>query len=168
MVFRLLRETDAEAYRDVRLRALQEAPEAFGSSYEEETQWTVAQFAEKLAVTPERWMLGAFDGKGKLVGVIGWYRGARLKIRHKSHIVAVYVEPEHRGKGIAKQLLSQVIDRVRTETDVEQIQLTVAADSAAHALYRSKGFAEFGREQQGLKVGEGYVDLCHMVLHIEK
>jgi tRNA C32,U32 (ribose-2'-O)-methylase TrmJ len=35
-------------------------------------------------------------------------------------------------------------------------------------LYRSKGFAEFGREQQGLKVGEGYVDLCHMVLHIEK
>ncbi|PRZ12629.1 ribosomal protein S18 acetylase RimI-like enzyme [Laceyella sediminis] len=120
MVIRLLRETDAEAYRDVRLRALQESPEAFGSSYEEETQWTVAQFAEKLAVTPERWMLGAFDGKGKLVGVIGWYRGARLKIRHKSHIVAVYVEPEHRGKGIAKQLLSQAIDRVRTETDIEQ------------------------------------------------
>ncbi|MFD1423353.1 GNAT family N-acetyltransferase [Laceyella tengchongensis] len=168
MVIRLLRETDAEAYRDMRLRALQEAPKAFGSSYEEEMQWTVAQFAEKLAATPERWMLGAFDEKGKLVGVIGWYREARLKIRHKSHIVAVYVEPGHRRKGIAKLLLSQAIDRVRAETDVEQIQLTVVADSAAHALYRAKGFVEFGREQQGLKVGEGYVDLCHMVLHIEK
>jgi GNAT superfamily N-acetyltransferase len=108
------------------------------------------------------------DEKGNLVGVIGWYREARLKISHKSRIMAVYVEPTHRGKGIAKQLLSQVIDRVRAETDVEQIQLKVAADSTAHALYRSKGFAEFGREEQGLNVGESYVDLCHMVLHIGK
>ena len=49
---------------------------------------------------------------------------------------------------------------------VEQVQLSVAADTAAHKLYSSLGFESFGFEKAAMKVGDVYVDEHHMVLRI--
>ena len=48
MVIRRLTEHDVEEFRSLRLRALQEHPEAFGRSYEEESAEPIERMAARL------------------------------------------------------------------------------------------------------------------------
>jgi hypothetical protein len=76
MVLRPLLATDAEAYQVLRLRSLQEHPEAFALALEDEQQTSVETVARRLEQSStERYVLGAFEGEN-LVQVIskptGW------------------------------------------------------------------------------------------------
>ena len=66
-----LRPTDAQAYQSLRLRALKDHPEAFGAAYEDEATLALEKVAERLTATPERFMLGAWQGE-TLVGMAGF------------------------------------------------------------------------------------------------
>ena len=65
--YRPLTELDAEAYRSIRFEALQTAPEAFASSYEEEKELPVDAFKARLK-GEDSVTFGMFDGES-LVGV---------------------------------------------------------------------------------------------------
>jgi ribosomal protein S18 acetylase RimI-like enzyme len=97
------------------------------------------------------------------LGIAGWYRNSTEKTRHKSNIWGVYVIPERRGTGIGRALIQLIIKKVRKQKEIEQIQLSVQAGSAADFLYQSLGFQTFGVEQMALKVGSKYINLKHMV-----
>jgi ribosomal protein S18 acetylase RimI-like enzyme len=89
------------------------------------------------------------------------------KEKHKGRIYAVYVSPEHRGKGVGRALLSELLERAKRDESLEQILLAVASSqTAAKQLYRNFGFKQYGTEPNALKLGSDYVDEDHMILRI--
>jgi GNAT superfamily N-acetyltransferase len=88
--------------RDVRLRALIDAPEAFTSTFGRESAYDEAKWRD-LAVTG-RWFVADDEGLvGVAVGVDGWSGEPT-----KRELVGMWVAPSHRRCGIARQLLDQV------------------------------------------------------------
>ena len=169
MEIRELTAEDAAAFRELRLLGLQLHPDAFGSSYEEESQQDVTVVREMLAerqALPNNVTLGAFEGD-KLVGTVSLnYRG-RKKTGHQAQIWGVMVHPQWRGRGIAQALMQEIVQFARRIPRVEQVELSVAtSNAAAIRLYQSFGFQIWGEEKKALKLDDRYVDEYHMVFYL--
>lgn len=166
---RLLTETDAEAYRELRLRALRDHPEAYSTSLEEASERPLSSFKARLRPEGDplhKFTLGA-EWSGALVGVATFDREAGIKTRHKGWITAVYVSPRARGAGLGRRMLSELLDRARRLGGLEQVSLGVGSvNEPARRLYRSLGFQVYGVEQRALKLGEQYFDEDLMTLFL--
>lgn len=166
MEIRQLVAEDASEYLAVRLKALQENPEAFGSSYEEEKSDSTEKYITRFKTSLESTTYGAFE-QSKLVGTISLVKETKLKLRHRANIVAVYVRPENRGDGLGKGLMIKAIEKAKTINEIEQLYLTVSTkNSAAIKVYKSIGFEVCGTEERALKYRNTYYDANHMVLFL--
>lgn len=113
--------------------------------------------------------LGAYLNN-QLAGVVSFAREGidREKLRHKGLIFRMYVAKDFRGKGIAKMLLNECIERVKKMNDIEQINLTVIANNEnAKALYEKIGFVTFGSEENAIKWKDKYFTEEQMVLKLQ-
>jgi len=165
MEVRVLEPQDADQCLSLRLEALKTNPEAFASSYEEESQSPVNKYNERLRSTTSL-TFGAIDN-GQLIGMAGLMIETRLKLKHKATIISMYVKPEYRRSGIGKMLLLEAINKAKTFEGIEQINLTVnAGNTAAKKLYTSLGFQSYGTEIRSLKIDEIYYDEDYMVLFL--
>ena len=168
---RALTEDDAGDFRRLRLRALKEHPDAFGSSYEAESALpleTVAARMRRTAESPHAFTLGAYR-EGELVGVVGFYRdSSSAKVRHKGHVWGMYVAAERQSEGVGRALMRELLARAATIPGLEQVHLDVVSrNEAARGLYASLGFETYGVEPNALVVdGEG-LDEEMMVLHLK-
>ena len=166
MQIRSLGEVEAALYRKIRLNALKNDPDVFGSSYEKEASLPLETFKAKLAPAKDKFVLGAFQENG-LMGIVTFVREGDLKNRHKGNIFGMYVSPETRGQGVAKALMEQLIDRSKNLDGLEQIKLSVVStNEAAKQLYMSFGFEVYGVEPNAMKVNSQYLDEDLMVLFI--
>ncbi|MFL5698173.1 MAG: GNAT family N-acetyltransferase [Ktedonobacteraceae bacterium] len=169
MDVRILTEADGEAFWNIRLRALRDDPESFGSSYEEILERGIAgatQSLRKRDTSPDDVTFGAFEG-GTLVGIAGFRREEEVKKRHKGVIWGMYVPREMRGKGIGKALLQAAIAYAKTLRQLEQINLAVVLTSKeARQLFISLGFEPYGLERHALKLHDRYFDHELMTLHL--
>ncbi len=162
---RRLTATDANAYRTLRLEGLQNNPEAFGSSFEEEKDSSIELIASRLE-SQSSYTIGVFDQE-ELVGVATLVQESMLKLKHKAGIFAVYVSPGKRGLGIGKHLMVEAINKAKELGEVEQLNLTVVStNTSAKRLYSSLGFEVFGTEKKALKIGQQYFDEDYMVLFL--
>src|SRR5690606_11234690 len=168
MNIRLLNDSDAELYREVRLRALKNDPDAFGSTYEQEETRPLGQTIERIRHTKDQFTLGCFVDSNTLVGIVNFLRENRTKTAHKGNIYGMYVEPHSRGRGVGKALLLALIERAIKECEgLEQIHLTVVSNNKpATRLYASLGFEVYGIEPHALKVDEQYFDEDLMILRL--
>ncbi len=166
MEIRKLGVQDAGNYLNIRLNALENNPEAFGSSYEEEKDRTVEMYQTRLA-SEESYTYGAVEG-GRLIGTVSLVREKYLKCRHRANIVGMYVDPNYRGAGVGKALLIEAIQLAKTMKELEQLNLSVVTTNEnAVRLYTSLGFETFGTEKRALKLDETtYLDEYHMVLYL--
>ena len=90
MNVRVLKEEDAEVFQALRLRALREHPEAFGSAYEDECTLSGEAVVERLRPSADRCGIGAWVDND-LVGIINFARYPGRKTRHRAMIGAMYV-----------------------------------------------------------------------------
>lgn len=163
---RVLGAADALAYRDLRLQALREHPEAFLSSEDEEAGLSLADWQARLAPNAQKLSLGAFTSQ-QLVGTATLLRGSRSKVKHKADVVAVYVAPVARRSGLGRQLLRGLIAQARQWDGLSHVKLTVtSSNAAAISLYASLGFVVYGREVQAMRVDAHFYDELLMQLEL--
>lgn len=154
---------DLDAFYAMRLEALQNSPSSFSSSYEEESEKGKAFFQKILEDTNDRnFILGAFVDNA-LIGSIGIYSEQHIKLQHKGNIWGVYVKPNHRKRGIAKQLLRELIKQAKPH--FQQLCISVnTANIFVKQLYESQGFVAWGTELQAMLIDKKYYDEIHMKL----
>ena len=169
ITIRALNENDARDYQDLRLRGLKEHPDAFGSTYERESAYTIEFVAERLRLTaesPNNFTLGAYRQE-ELIGVVTFRRIDGEREQHRGNILGMYVRSEDQGKGIGKALLFKAIDLAKLLPGLEQIELAVVTrNKQARNLYASLGFASYGIDPRALLVDGEYLDEERMVLFL--
>jgi RimJ/RimL family protein N-acetyltransferase len=154
----LLTPADAARFRDIRLEALQQNPEAFGSSFEWENGQSLAWFEERIAQSD---IFGAFVD-GDLVGTAGFRVQDGPKRSHKGLLWGMYVRPTARHSGLGRRLVEAVVSHASER--VELLQLTVVSENrTARQLYAGLGFVEYGYEKKALKHDGRYYDEVLMV-----
>ncbi|MFO8671962.1 GNAT family N-acetyltransferase [Legionella pneumophila serogroup 1] len=147
MKIRQLLDTDWEVWKNIRLEALNNSPESYASSYEEELQWTNADFQSGLS---QGYVLGAFVDE-LLVSCAGFYILNSLKTKHRGVLWGIYTRTEYRGKGIATAVVQTLIQHAKT--CVTQLHLScVTSNFAASAFYQKQGFRIYGTEPKSLKL----------------
>ena len=166
MTIRRLAPADAAAYRALRLRGLDEHPDAFTSSVEAEAAKPLSVTEDRLAPASPDVVYGAF-ADATLAGVVGIAREARAKNRHKAVVFGMYVAPDFGRRGIARALVRHLIATAKEEAGLEQLVLTVThSNESARSLYESEGFRSFGIEPRAIRVEDRYYDKNHMVFFL--
>jgi len=131
-------EDDWRVWREVRLAALADAPEAFGSSTEQEEAVPENDWR---AMTRTAAIFVATTG-GAGVGVAA---GLPRESAGERGLGAMWVAPSWRGRGVAAALAGAVIAWARSE-DCVRIGLWVPADSPrARRFYQRQGFRATGQ-----------------------
>lgn len=134
-----------QAYRALRLEALSEAPQAFGSTYLDqvdklETFWQAR--LEAAARGEDSCLLFARMGE-RLVGMMGAFR--ETAGTDMAEIVSVYVSPSARGLGVGARLMEAILETLQ-RWGVRRARLGVNIEqTAAVRLYQRFGFREVER-----------------------
>lgn len=158
---------DADHYRNIRLEALSNNPDSFGTMYAEEAIMTIDKFREKIPADNNNFILGCYRDED-LIGIAAFHQESRIKLRHKAYIRSMYVKPECRKKGIGKLLLNELIERAKAIQEIEILLLDVITNNLpAKQLYLSFGFQMFGIEKMAYKLNHQYFDLESMSLLIK-
>ena len=144
---RLLTADHAAAFQALRLRGLLECPTAFASSHAEEAEEPVDVVAGRLAADGVFGVYGAFDDAGRLVGVAGLGRESMRRLAHKGILWGMYVAPQARRQGVARRIVSHLLEQAASVPGLRQVNLGVhSANTAALRLYESLGFVAWGTE----------------------
>ena len=142
-MIRRIRPDEGSRLRTLRLRALADAPMAFGSTLARESTFTDAAWQERA----QRGASGA-DGvtfvaelEGQWVGIAtGLPRDPDAPDDPRAVLVGMFVSGEARGRGVGAALVDAVVGWAR-ERNAEGLGLWVTATNAtAIALYRRCGF----------------------------
>ena len=147
MTVRTIGADEAERAHALRLAALGSDPYAYGATLAEESGLDRSEIVERYAPSDDGFVLGAFDDTGELVGLVGFRRQRGEKRRHSGQVWGLYVDPEARGRGVARTLMTLLLQAVTQRKDIVQVTLG-ASDVAgpAKALYQSLGFGTYGIE----------------------
>jgi GNAT superfamily N-acetyltransferase len=140
-----IREVGADgwrAMRDIRLAALQDAPQAFASTYEHEAVFAEADWLRRvsrggnfLAYPPER-------GSAP-VGIVGGYEAGPGTIE----LISMWVSPAARGQGIGQALVEAIVGWARAK-GAPRVHLWVAeSNHNARLLYERCGFRPTAERQ---------------------
>ena len=132
---------DWQRVRDIRLRALEDSPDAFGSTLAREERWEPKVWKERLSNTEAATFLLAHPNGGD----VGIAVGAPYTDREGAGLFSMWVAPEARGFRLGGQLIDAVIDWARAQ-GYQLLRLGVGDyNAAAIRLYERKGFEPSGR-----------------------
>jgi len=129
---------DGPRLRTIRLRALRDAPDAFGTTFEESVVWPEASWTSQLAKLAT--FVASRDGAD-----IGMVRGAaHADIADAAMLLSMWVAPEARGQGVGDALVGAVVAWARGQ-GFRTLLLDVADTNApAIAFYARLGFVPNG------------------------
>ncbi|WP_077059714.1 GNAT family N-acetyltransferase [Streptomyces sp. MP131-18] len=134
---RQTRREDWQRLRELRLAALQDpvAPVAFYEPYEEAVQLTQGEWERRASGRESVTFIGESE-----TGVWGGMVGAFIR-SGRVYVVGVYMLPDHRGTGLARELMRAAIDWA----DGHEVRLRVHENNPRAAkFYASLGFEPTG------------------------
>lgn len=147
MHLRRLERHEVSLHRDLRLRALQEAPDSFGetfadvaarpSSYWEDLTHSVTEPGRHV-------MFLAYEGPDVLGSIYGLRERDQREV---GRVGGMWVDPAWRRRGVGRALLQQVFNWA-SEHGLSRLRLWAPAHSpSALSLYGQAGFRETGKRQ---------------------
>jgi GNAT superfamily N-acetyltransferase len=149
---RPFREQEWRTYRDLRLRALADSPDAYGGTLAGEAIRADAAWADRLVLGADRrWDLPLLAESGAEPIGLAWGKidksGPAL-----ANVYQMWVAPTHRGLGAGRLLLDTIIAWA-TAANVRCLALGVTCgDTSATRLYARAGFSPVG-EAEPLRQG---------------
>jgi len=154
-----------ETYKEIRLRSLQEYPESFGGSFEEESQYPDEQWQYYLcnALEPHGNIFLFGKQNEQIIGMAGARLEKILKKRHIATIFSVYVIPQAQGNSVARKLLTKIIDELKNRPHIIKANLIVnTKQKSAYNLYSSFGFKIIGILEKEILAKKTYHDFYIM------
>jgi GNAT superfamily N-acetyltransferase len=142
LIIRLCGPNDWQHLRAIRLEALSDTPEAYGSTYEESVRWSDAQW--KNAASTRLYYLA--DRDSRVVGMVsGGFNDGKPGTRW---LYGMYVTPSERGRGTAALLVQSIAEWAKSQ-GVGEIYLHVGSSvPRARAFYEKVGFRPTGENFQ--------------------
>jgi GNAT superfamily N-acetyltransferase len=131
-------------YRDLRLRALAESPDAFGGTLGVEEKRAEDEWADRLVSGSDHlWNLPLLaEVAGEPIG-LAWGRIDKSN-PDVANVYQMWVAPTHRGLGAGRLLLEAIIAWA-TAAKVRRVALSVTCgDSSARRVYVHAGFTPVG------------------------
>jgi RimJ/RimL family protein N-acetyltransferase len=136
-----LTESDWRVFAIVRLRALTDSLGENSPQYQREVTFTAAQWRRRLRDHAQfaAWI------DNRPVGLIG----AQQETTDCVYLYSLWLDPQARGKGLARPLVTAAVDWAR-DLHASTVTLRVAADNAqARGVYESLGFTPTSTETAG-------------------
>ena len=141
----LLGEDDWAVLREVRLRSLLDSPDAFGSTYGEESSQTERAWRDRAAGRWRGGIAAVFAARAVDGAAIGTATGAEYDAEPGvGHVYAMWVAPDARGAGVGHALLDAVETWVRGRGCFRLILRVTETNEPARGFYAACGFAETG------------------------
>jgi len=137
---------NAMIFKAVRLRALQDTPSAFGSTYAKESQFTDADWIKR-AVQWNGERSAAFLAMDVHIacGIVGSFLDQDDTTR--AHLGSMWTAPTHRHRGIGRLLVNEVLGWARLHR-ARTLQLMVTSNNEPAILfYQRLGFTRTGRTE---------------------
>lgn len=148
---------DWKIYKELRLEALAQNPEAFGDSCEEAFRLSDEEWKKELE-NPKSYLLVAKDGDAEFA-MVAAYQEDNVKMQHMAYVWGVYVRKTHRRQGFGQKLMEALIAELVKNKEIEKIDLNVnASQISAVSLYQKLGFEIAGTLHKELKVDGKYYD----------
>jgi GNAT superfamily N-acetyltransferase len=141
---RRLRAHEWQQLRELRLRALQDAPDAFAETYEDvrhepPSYWQAFADASEAADTNVNFV-ATEGGRWLAMGAAFLYDDAP----GSAGFVAMWVDPSARGRGVGRGLLDALADWARSHGVTKAVIWHTDGNAAAEGLYRDWGFEPTG------------------------
>lgn len=135
---------DWPAYRKLRLSALEEAPQAFGSTWEQERvlpheEWAARALASAAGLSARGFLALQDNAPCGLAWCLLAQRDPRI-----AHVHALWTAPAARGQGAGRALLQQCIAWARSRGAHKVCLSVTTGESPALQLYGSQGFYPVG------------------------
>ena len=151
MIVRRAAPGDEPILRAVRLQALSDTPEAFGSTYDRELARTTADW--------QRWMS---PGATFILDDAGGPKGIVAGMRDESdpsvvHLMSMWVDPAVRGSGAAEALVASLLVWAETEGARQMRLCVIQSNARARRFYERLGFRENGR--QSVRERDGAIEV---------
>ena len=127
-------EADWRDLKKVRLQSITESPKSFGLTYEAVSAYTDDQWRERAGNrTPPMYFVARDEGVP--IGLIGG-----VKAHAEFNLIAMWVAPSHRGRGVGKALVATVLSTAASRGESEVSLFVSPINKAASTLYESMGF----------------------------
>lgn len=143
-MIRATRREDWQLLRDVRLRALQEAPYAFLMTYEESAAHPDELWQER-STASDRATTFVLESEGRFDGMVTGFADEESTT---VYLVGMWVAPERRGTGVAQQLVERVVEWARGRGATRVLLSVEAGNTRAARLYERCGFVRLAEQPQ--------------------
>jgi len=142
----LISARNAPIFKDIRLRALQDSPTAFSSTFAEESNLTGGDWMKRAVQWSDAKSIGylALDdcaAVGVAAGILNPNEPSRVDL------VSMWVAPTHRRLGIGRTLVEAIVAWTRTQHVRILLLLVTSNNDTAINFYQCLGFSLTGKTE---------------------
>ena len=136
--------TNASVFKDIRLRALQDTPTAFSSTYAKESKLTDADWLQRSSQWNSAHSVAylALDG-GNAVGIAAGVLDSNDPT--SANLMSMWVARAHRRLGVGRMLIDAVAAWARGRNMLHLALMVTSNNDHARQFYQSLGFVLTGR-----------------------
>ncbi len=147
------------------LTALREDTQAFTVYFTEyafaSNDWWTEYLKNYLSQNSSKLFIAFEDNRA--VGMVGTIYTNKRKMSHVAYIVWFFVAKQHRGKGMGKKLMQEVMNDIQNHEMIRKIVLNVTSTQKdAISIYKKNGFVEVGLLKEELLIEGKYYDVVVM------